>query len=133
MLLGLDIVPAKRDFVAGFIDTYLKLSPAEQEVFQDEIKNLAPEQEQKYMQIVTSWGEKAYIQGKVEGQTDTLLTLFNSRFGQLSPQIESKIRSLMQEQLSKLTLAIFDFKTQEDLAQWLEQNAPSATPENGSN
>jgi Domain of unknown function (DUF4351) len=129
MLLGLDLVPAKRDFVAGFIDTYLKLNAAEQQVYQEEIKDLAPEQEQKYMQIVTSWGEKAYVQG----QADLLLIQISFRFGQLPSEMEAKIKLLTQEQLSRLTLAIFDFKTQEDLAQWLAQNAPAVTPEVASN
>jgi Domain of unknown function (DUF4351) len=70
---------------------------------------------------------------KLEGQVDILLSQLSFRFGQLPKQVEDKIKSLTQEQLSRLTLAVFDFKSQQELVDWLEQNAPVATPETGSN
>ena len=58
-----------------------------------------------------------------EGEANLLIYLLHNRLGQLSSEIEGKIRILPIEKVESLGVALFDFQSNEDLQNWLNENA----------
>lgn len=58
-------------------------------------------------------------EGLQEGEANLLMRLLNRRFGSISPELESRIRSLPVESLEMLGEALFDFESEADLLHWL--------------
>ena len=117
LLVTLKLDPARMQLISGFVDTYLKLDRQEQETFQTQIDTIEPEEQEKIMQITTSWKEE----GKLEGQKNTILRLLNKKLGSLSQQTVTTIKSLDAAQLDRLTEELLDFESIAELEQWLEQ------------
>ena len=59
LLITLKLDPARMQLISGFVDVYLNLSATEEELFQVTANNMGLLQEEKYMEIVTSWERKA--------------------------------------------------------------------------
>ncbi|QOV22665.1 RpnC/YadD family protein [Anabaenopsis elenkinii] len=59
--------PARMQLISGFVDVYLNLNGTEEELFQVTANNMGLLQEEKYMEIVTSWERKARQEGIQEG------------------------------------------------------------------
>ena len=57
-----------------------------------------------------------------EGQNIALL-LLEQKFGALSRSIRQQIERLVTEQIESLCKALLDFKSKQDLTQWLKQHA----------
>ncbi|NEQ83216.1 MAG: Rpn family recombination-promoting nuclease/putative transposase, partial [Moorea sp. SIO2I5] len=58
-------------------------------------------------------------QGRLEGKRNLLLGLLESRFGQLTRNAIALIEALTNQDLDRLSKAIWDFNTSEDLLNWL--------------
>lgn len=67
MLVRLELDPVKTELIAGFFETYLKLTEDEEKQLMDEIKTLERKEEGKVMQLTTSWHEKGREEGIKEG------------------------------------------------------------------
>jgi hypothetical protein len=67
LLAGLGLAPARRRFLSGFINTYLRLTEQEEAQFQAELKQLSPEEREGTMELTTSWKEEGLREGKQEG------------------------------------------------------------------
>ncbi|KEF39469.1 hypothetical protein M670_01237 [Schinkia azotoformans MEV2011] len=67
MLVRLELDPVRTELIAGFFETYLKLTSDEEKELNDEIKSLGREEEEKIMQITTSWHEKGREEGVKKG------------------------------------------------------------------
>ncbi|MED4353803.1 Rpn family recombination-promoting nuclease/putative transposase [Schinkia azotoformans] len=67
MLVRLELDPVRTELIAGFFETYLKLTSDEEKQLYDEIKSLGREEEEKVMQITTSWHEKGREEGVKKG------------------------------------------------------------------
>ncbi|MEA5536114.1 DUF4351 domain-containing protein [Crocosphaera sp. XPORK-15E] len=113
MLVTLRLNPAKIELISGFIDTYLRLNTTEEEQLDTELKQANLVEDEKIMEIVTSWMEK--------GEQKIIKRQLKRRFNNISPTLESRINSLSSEQIENLSDAIFDFQSLEDLTNWLEQ------------
>ena len=78
------------------------------------------------MEIVTSWMEQGIEQGIEQGQKGEAITLvlrlISRRVGKITPELESAINDLTLTQLEDLAEALLDFKSIEDLEQWLQQH-----------
>ena len=59
LLITLKLDPARMQLISGFVDVYLNLNGTEEELFQVTANNMGLLQEEKYMEIVTSWERKA--------------------------------------------------------------------------
>ncbi len=59
-------------------------------------------------------------EGRQEEGVNLILRLLNRRIGGVSPQFTQRIQSLSVEQLENLGEALLDFKSPEDLEQWLK-------------
>ena len=117
LLVTLKLDPARMQLISGFVDTYLQLDRQEEETFQTQIDTIEPEEQEKIMQITTSWEQK----GKLEGQKNTILRLLDKKFGSLPQQTVTTIKSLDAAQLDRLTEELLDFESIAELEQWLEQ------------
>jgi hypothetical protein len=140
--LGLD--PARVQMISGFIDTYLRLETEEEHTqFQEGIATLAPQEQEATMEIVTSWMEEGIQkgivlgmeQGRQEGRQEGILLgesflvlqILGWRFGPLTKQHESRIRTLTSAQIEALAKAQIDFTTRTDLDTWLDTHAAPAS------
>ena len=97
LMVTLKLNPAKSQLIAGFIDTYLNLNSAEEEIFQTQLST----------------------EGIKQGQVATILRLLNRKLGQIPEQITTKIESLGTTQLDSLTEELLNFQTIDDLISWL--------------
>ncbi|MDB9343096.1 DUF4351 domain-containing protein [Nodularia spumigena CS-586/05] len=121
LLATLKLDPARMRLISGFIDTYLRLSPQEQELLQDDIDTIEPRQQEEVMQIVTSWMEEGIEQGKQQATLSLVMRLLPRRVGTLTPELEARVQQLSLTQLEDLSVALLDFSSVEDLTVWLEQ------------
>ena len=128
LLAKLQLDPARRELISGFVDTYLRLTIDEQEVFEEELEKIEPERQEQVMEIVTSWMEKGIEQGieqgiergAKQGKQDLVLRMLRKRLGTLASQMEARIDALSVEQLEDLAVALLDFSTSSDLTAWLD-------------
>ena len=68
MLAQLQLDPARRELISGFVDADLRLT-MEQE-FESELQQIQPQEREGVMEIVTSWMEKGLEQGLEQGLED---------------------------------------------------------------
>jgi predicted transposase YdaD len=105
--------------ISGFVDTYLNLNLQEESIFQSEISTMETREQEQIMQITTSWKEEGRTEGRVEGQSNTILRQLNRKLGNLSEEVATQIKSLEPNQLDSLTEGLLDFQTLDDLERWL--------------
>ena len=122
LMVTLKLDPAKMYLISGFVDTYLNLNREEELIFQSELSTMELEEQEQIMQITTSWEQKGLAQGRVEGQSNTILRLLNRKFGSLSKATAEQIESLQPNQLDSLTEDLLDFQSLDDLIQWLNNS-----------
>ena len=73
------------------------------------------------MQIVTSWMEKGLQQGRQKEALALILRQLARRIGEVTPQLQERLRQLSLTQLEDLAEALLDFSTEEDLLGWLQR------------
>jgi len=112
LLAKLQLNPARRALISGFVDTYLRLTMDEEKLFQEKIAKVEPKQREQVMEIVTSWMEA--------GERGLVLRQLRKRFGVLNAQVESRIVELPIEKLERLGEALLDFTTVAELTDWLD-------------
>jgi hypothetical protein len=117
LLATLQLDPVRTKLISGFVDTYLKLNAQEEQVFQTEIDRIGIAEQEKVMEIVTSWMERGIEQGELK----LLLKLLNRRFNGLNSSLEEQIRQLPVAQVEALGEDMMDFSSEVDLVNWLEQ------------
>ncbi len=66
--------------------------------------------------------ERGKQEGKQEGEQRLILRLLQRRVGELSPELQERIKSLSLNQLETLGKALLDFTATEDLLNWLQTN-----------
>ena len=59
LLATLKLDPARMQLISGFVDTYLRLDANEEQAFQAAIDTIGLTEQEKIMEIVTSWEQKA--------------------------------------------------------------------------
>ncbi|BAY18464.1 hypothetical protein NIES21_43110 [Anabaenopsis circularis NIES-21] len=116
LLANLELNPAQVQLISGFIDTYLDLNAQEERIFQEQLASIEPQQEERVMQIVTSWMR----QGIQQGEAKLILRQLNSRLGEVKPQLQAQIQGLSSAELEDLGEALLDFTTTTDLEAWFE-------------
>jgi len=119
LMSRLNLDPAKMKLISGFIDTYLRLSPEEENLLKAEIATMEPTQQEVIMEIVTSWME----QGIQQGELAIIQRQLIRRLGGVTPQLQERLRLLSVTQLEDLAEALLDFSTEENLLIWLQQTS----------
>ncbi len=119
LLVTLRLDPARMQLISGFVDTYLDLTELEERLFQEELGRIEPEEQEKVMQIVTSWMRTGIEQGKLS----IVMRLLKRKVGELDPEVEERVRGLSVTQLEELSEALLDFSNLDDLTTWLRNDA----------
>lgn len=70
MMARLELNPAKMKLLSVFFESYLKLNQSEELILKAEVKRLYPKEEEKMMELITSWEKKARKEGKLEGKLE---------------------------------------------------------------
>ena len=118
LMVTLQLDPAKMQLISGFVDTYLNLNQQEEVIFQSELSTIDLQEQEKIMELTTSWQRK----GRVEGQSSTIIRLLNRKLGTLDDAITEQITSLESSQLDSLTEDLLDFQSLSDLQAWLSNS-----------
>jgi hypothetical protein len=118
LLVNLQLDPARNFLISGFVDTYLRLNPEEEQVFQTEIARIEPATEQeKIMQLTTSWMEQGIEQGLEQGleqeRRSAISGLLELRYGAIDDQLTAILPRLMTLTSIEYTPLIFQFSKQE--------------------
>jgi hypothetical protein len=146
LLATLRLDRAKMHLIAGFVDTYLRLTAAEETAFRRVLaESVTPEKEEEIMELMTSWEERGWQrglqqgmqqgmqqgveqglqQGLLRGKRDEaqalIMRLLERRVGLVSAGLRAEIDELELESLESLAEALLDFKTESDLAAWMAQ------------
>jgi predicted transposase YdaD len=119
MLAKLQLDPARRELVSGFVDSYLRLTIEEKSEFEAELAAIEPREKEDVMEIVTSWMEE----GLQKGQRVLVLRQLRKRLGSLDERAEARIEALSTERLEELGEALLDFSGPDDLAVWLQEHS----------
>jgi len=127
LLAKLQLDPARRALISGFVDTYLRLTMEEEQIFQAELSKIEPHKREQVMEIVTSWMEKGMEKGIERGVKEgkehearsLVLRQLRKRLGSLESEIEARLDELSVEKLEELAEALLDFGSRSDLADWL--------------
>ena len=128
MLARLQLDPARKRLISGFIDEYLRLTIEQRQEFDAEMEQLIPQEKEGVMEIVTSWMEeglaKGLVQGREEGERGLLMRQLRGRLGQIDPSAAARIGTLGIDVLEELGDAVFDFTSHADLDRWLDAHHP---------
>jgi hypothetical protein len=115
LLATLRLDPAKTRLISGFVDTYLRLNGLEEQEFSREIDRLDPTQQERIMEIMTSW----MAQGIEQGERSLILRQLTRRVGEVPEFLRTQIDALLLEQLELLGEALLDFSNVTDLERCL--------------
>ncbi|WP_406678464.1 Rpn family recombination-promoting nuclease/putative transposase [Moorella sp. ACPs] len=106
MLTRLKLDPARMEMLAGFFESYLKLSQEEEERLNCELGRIDKKEAETIMQITTSWHERGRMEGLMEGrmeglkegrmeaQKETILKYLSRRFGEQPADLEEKVQKI---------------------------------------
>jgi predicted transposase YdaD len=70
LLITLRLDPARMQLISGFVDVYLNLNAAEEELFNATVDRMGLTNEEEYMEIVTSWERKGRQEGRQAAQEE---------------------------------------------------------------
>jgi flagellar biosynthesis/type III secretory pathway protein FliH len=132
--------PARLRLIGGFVDTYLRLTAAEELRFQRETASVLKRTEQQgVIELMTSWEEKGLARGRAEGLAlgrnegivlgrneglalgrdqgvrEVVRRLLQRRWGALSPSVERRLRELACEQVQELADRLLDSRSLAEL------------------
>jgi hypothetical protein len=111
LLATLQLNPARTQLISGFVDSYLRLSAEEEQVFQNEIGKIEALEQEQVMEIVTSWMRQGIEQGAKQEALLLVLRLLPRRVGVLPVALQARVEALPLEQLEALSGALLDFTT----------------------
>jgi hypothetical protein len=123
MLAQLQLDPARRQLISGFVDSYLRLTIGQEQEFEAGLQQLHPQEREIVMEIVTSWMEegleKGIEQGVEKGERKLLLRQLRKQMGNLNRTTVKRIESLPIDRLEQLGEALLSFTCRGDLDAWL--------------
>ena len=120
MIANLKLDRARIFQLSGFIDSYLRLNPVEEQQFQVELYKIKlPLERENVMEITTSWMEEGMIKGRESGERALVIKLLTKKVGNLSPELLTRVSSLNIDRLEALAEDLLDFKHVGDLERWL--------------
>jgi hypothetical protein len=92
LLANLQLDPARTFLISGFVDTYLRLNPSEERVFQIEIAKIQTVVErEQVMELTTSWMER----GLEQERRSTISSLMELRYGIIDAELSAILPELM--------------------------------------
>jgi Domain of unknown function (DUF4351) len=107
MIVNLKLDKARTFLISGFIDSYLRLNPIEEQQFLVEVDKIRlPKEREDVMEVTTSWMEK--------GQESA-----TQKIGNLAPELLARVNGLELDRVEVLAEDLLDFTSVGDLEQWL--------------
>jgi Domain of unknown function (DUF4351) len=125
LLATLRLDPARTTLISGFVDTYLRLSAREEQVFQAEVGRIEPSAREGVMEIVTSWMERGIEQERERGmqrEQALIVRQLQRQVGELPEALRRRVENLAIDQLEALGEALLVFTALPDLERWLGEN-----------
>jgi len=122
LLVTLRLDQARMKLISGFVDMYLRLTTAEDELFQRELETTQPEVKEPIMEIVTSWMEQGIAQGMQQEGCSLVMRLLARKIGEIPDVLLEAIRSMNLSTIEELGDALLDFNRREDLEAWLREH-----------
>jgi hypothetical protein len=96
MMSQLRLNPAQVKLISGFVDTYLRLEPAENAIFLTELDRIGANEKEGVMEVVTSWMQEGIEQGIEQERQESIEGLLRAKFGDLTAEMIELIPALMQ-------------------------------------
>ncbi|WP_009630149.1 DUF4351 domain-containing protein [Synechocystis sp. PCC 7509] len=112
ILATLRLDGARTRLISSFVDTYLILDESEERLFAEEVGKLETSEQERVMEIKTSWGERA--------ERSLVQKQLTRRFGEVPESVQTLVAALPSEQIESLALDLLDFGDLTDLEKWLE-------------
>ena len=123
MLATLKLDKARATLIGTFMDSYLKLTAAEELMYNRELKTIEPPEQETVMQLTNEWIRKGQREGKREGKREgrleIVLRLLRRRFDDLPADVDQRVGGLSTPKLDELADAILDFRSSSDITAWL--------------
>jgi hypothetical protein len=114
LLANLQLDPARNFLISGFVDTYLRLNQKEEQVFQTEIAKIEPIAEQeRIMQLTTSWMERGIEQGLEQERRSAISGLLELRYESIDEPLATILPNLMTLTSIEYTPLILQLSKQE--------------------
>lgn len=99
ILTTLQLDPARTRLISRFVDTYLQLDSQENQKFQREISKMEPAQQERVMEITTSWEREGIEKGKQESIRQVAIRMLQQN---CSIEFIAQITELSIEQIQQL-------------------------------
>jgi len=116
LLVTLKLDPARRRFISGFIDTYLRLRQEELQVFDHLITTeFLPTEQEQAMELTTSWKEEGIQLGIQQGESRLLKRQLLRRFQTLPDEVQARIETASPEQLGQWADNILEATTLDEV------------------
>lgn len=117
----------KMILIGRFMETYLRLTPEQDQEVRREIAKFKPQRKKVVMEYMSSWKREGYEEGlKMGAQLATagvVLQLLNLRIGSVGIKTQRQIQKLPLPELRELTEASLNFSKRSDLTEWLKNNS----------
>jgi predicted transposase YdaD len=127
MLVTLKLDKARATMISAFMDSYLKLTAAETQVYNRELDTIEPQDREVVMQWTNEWIERGKLEGRSEGRSEgrreLILQLLSRRLGPVPIELRDRVGQLPDTQIDELAEALLDFRDLEDAQFWLPQRA----------
>lgn len=114
MILKLKLDKAKSALIWKFMSSYLRLTAAEDVVYNEGMATLTPKQQETALDLSNEWTEK--------GARETLLYLLQHRFGKVPAALTRRISRLSEPVIREMVVAVLDFKDIEDAGVWITES-----------
>jgi hypothetical protein len=121
MLAKLQLDPAKSTLIGTFMANYLKLTAAENVVYNRLVEKVAPKERKVVMQLTNEWIEQGRQEGRHEGACEVVLGLLRKRLGTLPVKLARQVKQLDDTRIRALAGALLDFTDPADAQRWLAQ------------
>lgn len=115
LLATLKLDPARARLIAGFVESYLRLTAPEQHRYEQQLGGLGSEERKGTMEFVLSWE----LDGMFKGKREMLRRQMARRVGAPDKKTEGRVEKLSLEQLDSLAEDLLDMNAPEQLEAWL--------------
>ncbi|ABW27352.1 DUF4351 domain-containing protein [Acaryochloris marina] len=119
LLTNLRLDAKKVKVISQFIEAFLHLNAAEEQVLQTEMERMGLLERERITNLLTSTTQANQQQGAEREALSLVFRLLKRRIGDLNPDLEAQVRSLPVNQVEDLGEALLDFNNEEDLKNWL--------------
>ena len=119
LLATLKLNSATMQLIWGFVESYLKLTAEENKQFQQDLKELAPIEQEAVMQLPNTWIEEGIEKGIAQGQETMVVRMLRRRLGRLPDELIARIHQLSVDQMADLGEALLDSSKTAELETWL--------------